>query len=165
MLPVATVAALVVTGTACGSKPSTAATPCSLAAEDSVFATPTRAVYRDCAVDRRAKLTSTNVHPDLSGLSTMRGTQCYSAEVKFVVGPKGNPESETVKIVRASNGEFGDAWARVVPRLRYDPAMKDGVPVRQIVVEHFVTGTTTVVVRKGDPLPPNVAGNAARPNC
>src|SRR4051812_21743223 len=68
-------------------------TSCGLVGRDSVFALA-GPVYHDCAVDRKARLVSTGVHPDFR--PTARG--CYSAEVEFVVDAAGRPEVGTARL-------------------------------------------------------------------
>jgi hypothetical protein len=147
---------------------SSAAAPCALEPGDSVYS-KSAAVYRPCAVERKAQSTSTDIHPDLSAMpaQTGRGSRCYSADIEFVVDPRGVPEAATARVVRTNNQDFADAWLKVLPRLRYDPAMLKGEPVRQIVTEHWAAATSTVLVRAGSPPPSSasVMGSAARPAC
>lgn len=161
------VIALTVVGVAaCGSKSSTAATPCGLTKEDSAFVQPNRPVYRECAVDRKAKLTSTSVHPDFSASPGRgRGIQCHSVDLEFVVDPRGVPEPETARVVRTNDSDFADAWAKIVSQLRYDPGTIGGNPVRQIVDQHFAAATGTVVVKAGEPLPSGPPRDMAPPRC
>ncbi len=105
---------------------------CQLAQPDSVYLAG-GPVYRDCAVDRRARLLSEDVMPDFHPTSEFSSRQCYSAVIQFVVDTTGVPESQTVRVVRSNDQSFADALIRTVPRLRYEPASKDQRPVRQIV--------------------------------
>ncbi|MDB4913376.1 MAG: hypothetical protein JWM95_1020 [Gemmatimonadetes bacterium] len=89
-------------------------------------------VYRDCAVDTKAKLTSNDIHPDYRPTQT----GCISADVEYVVDEKGMVETKSAHVVRTTKDTFGEAVLSMLPRLRYEPAMRDGVPVRQIVVDH-----------------------------
>lgn len=105
---------------------------CVLAAADSVLleAGP---VYRDCAVDRAARVLSR----PLGSMSAFRPppNSCMTAEVQFVVGPDGYPEPGTGRVVRSNNSAFGEAVLASTPNWRYEPAHLDGRPVRQIVRE------------------------------
>jgi len=131
---------------------------CPLRAQDSVYlaAGP---VYRDCAVDRKAEV-ETNLHPDFRPFP---GQSCYDAEVEFVVGPTGAPEVPTARLVRSNSREYGDAVSALVPRLKFRPAMRDGVAVRQIVEFKQVMQAVVVAVPMGSappsrppaPLPPS----------
>jgi hypothetical protein len=151
---------------ACGSKATTAATPCALSKADSGYVQPERPVYRDCAVDRKARLASRGVHPDFTGATTpSRGTQCHSVDLEFVVDTRGVPEGGTARVVRTNDPEFADAWLKVVPALKYDPAMVGTTPVRQIVNEHFTAVSGTVVVKMGSGLPSSPPRDMPPPNC
>ena len=103
--------------------------PCAMRAEDSVYARG-RPVYRDCAVQRQAKLIPNNIAMDFNPVPS--STTCYSAEVEFVVDASGMYEAGTARVVRASSQSFAEAIVAVLPRYKFDPAMVDGVPVRQI---------------------------------
>ena len=103
---------------------------CQLRSDDSVYLA-TGDVYRDCAVDRAASLVTTSMHPDFRVAGEV--APCYSAEWQFVVGENGLPEVETARLVRASDPQFADAVRAMIGQLRYQPAVRDGSPVRQIV--------------------------------
>jgi hypothetical protein len=93
-------------------------------------------VYRDCAVDQPAKALRSDVMPNFtpSSLPTrVNNTKCFTAELEFVVDERGIPDAETARIVSTSDPGFAKAWLDVVPNLRFQPAVKDGSPVRQIV--------------------------------
>ena len=118
--------------------------------------------YRACAVDQRVRLLTTNVNPDFRPQSMPApSTGCYKAEVEFVVGPTGIPELGTARVVHAAPPEFGTALLAMVQQLRYEPARKAGVPVRQIQREQREAAYAVVVVASpNSPRPP-----ARRPNC
>ena len=103
---------------------------CLLRSDDSIYLQGGD-VYRDCAVDRQASLVTTNVHPDFRITGPAGG--CYTAEWQFVVGENGEPEAETERLVRASDQQFAEAVHGMLEQLRYQPAMRDGSAVRQIV--------------------------------
>jgi hypothetical protein len=134
---------------------------CDLPERDSVFAL-IGPVYRDCAVDRTARLLSTQVHPDYRP-TTPRST-CYSADLEFVVDSAGRPEVPTVRVVRANDQGFAESVLAMVRAWRYDPALRDGRPVRQIVTSHQVMSTMVVVVPKGVP-PPSGPPAQRPPSC
>jgi TonB-like protein len=119
---------------------------CDLHDRDSVFAV-TGPVYRDCAVDRAARLLTTQTHPDYRP-TTPRST-CYSADLEFVVDSRGRPEVPTIQVVRANDQGFAESVLAMVRGWTYDPAVRDGKPVRQIVTSHQVMSTILVVVPKG----------------
>jgi hypothetical protein len=110
------------------------------------------AVYRDCAVDRTALMVS-RVTPDFR--SSAAPGACYSAEVEFVVGTDGVPESDDAQVLRTNNPSFAAAVVAVVPRWHYNPGLVHGLPVRQIVKEKIALATTIVAVPAGQiPRPP-----------
>lgn len=137
---------------------------CSGAPPDSVWmaAGP---VYRDCEVDRKAELRGSEPRlpytPPVSGTSSGR---CYSAELEFVVDTAGVPELSTVRARPANHRDMEEAMRSILPVRRYQPALLDERPVRQLVVyKHALTvmvqvvssssGRTTMPVRS--PRPPN----------
>ena len=134
--------------TACasaGARSSDRTSSCALRSSDSAFAR-VGPVYRDCAVDRAARLLNSRiVHPDFR---PTRAT-CYSAEVEFVVGVGGSAETQTVRIVKATDGSFAQSVVAMVPRLEYEPAQRGGVPVRQIVT--LKEGMSLVMVCSSPP--------------
>lgn len=103
---------------------------CLLRSDDSVYLQGGD-VYRDCAVDKQASVVTTNVHPDFR--VTGPAGACYTAEWKFVVGENGEPEAESERLVQASDDQFAEAVHAMLGQLRYQPAVRDGSAVRQIV--------------------------------
>lgn len=95
-------------------------------------------VYRDCGVDRKARL-SKNVpvdfRPAITARTPTQSDMCLVAEVEFIVDPEGVPERESIGLVRATDSAFGSAVLGTVSRWRYAPAIKDGIAVRQLVRE------------------------------
>jgi hypothetical protein len=129
--------------------------PCVLSAADSAFLAR-GPVYRDCAVDRAAHALSTNPHPDFNGDGV---SGCFTADVEMVVDSLGRPEAQTAHVVRTSDKRFGDAVVATLSFWKYEPALLDGQPVRQIVLERLKASvgarpvTTDVLVPKGSPPP------------
>lgn len=109
-------------------------------------------VFRDCAVDRRASLLVANPRIDFQPPRAV--TNCYSAEVEFVVDTNGTPEMQTAHIVRATDQSFGQAVLTAVAGWRYHPAERDGHRVRQIV-EDRRAAQSVVAVRPADSPPPS----------
>ena len=134
---------------------------CSVDKVDSTFAALGQ-VYRDCDVDRMATRIATGAHPDLAGVTAR---PCMSADVEFVVDENGRVISAPVVVVRATSTEFGDAIAATVGSWRYQPAEKDGHPVRQIVKDHEMVQTRTVVVRQGSSPPPMSGSSEPMASC
>ena len=114
---------------------------CQLSRADSAYITG-KPLYRDCAVDQRAELVGREPSFDFRPLTRLR---CYNAVIEFVVDSTGAPEAETAHVLRTTTPDFAEAIVTTLPRFRYRPARKDGVPVRQIVrIERKVTSTIVV---------------------
>lgn len=135
---------------------------CGLRASDSAFAA-TGPVFRDCAVDTKAQALSSSSGIDFQ--PRRGGPTCYSAEVEFVVNATGYPESNTAHVVRANDQGFADAVLAAVRTWRYQPAMKDGKPVRQIVDERRMAQTAVVAAPAGAPVASRPPTNLPPPNC
>ena len=103
---------------------------CALRSSDSVF-TRGGPAYRACAVERPAERIS-RVAPVIARVDPR---ECYSAELEFVVGTDGVPEAQTARMLRSSSGEYAPAALLALPQWRYQPALRNGEPVRQIVSE------------------------------
>lgn len=159
--------ALACTVTACsGNRATAATTPCALRSTDSVFAS-IGPVFRDCAVDKKAKLLTTDVHPDGSsfmGTARVMNGQCFSVELEFVVSEHGAPELGTARIVRANDQGFAEAWLKTLSTWRYEPATRAGKPVRQIANERRTAATEVVRVASGS-APPSMPPRDRPPNC
>jgi len=133
---------------ACASAPKTGASgeSCGLRLRDSTFAA-VGPVYRDCAVDRAAKLLTTDIRPDFR--PTAARTACYSVDVEFVVDEAGRPEGGTARVIRTSEQAYADAVLATLNRWKYEPAVKQGAAVRQIVAEHRAMASQVVVAPAG----------------
>jgi hypothetical protein len=135
---------------------------CPLSSRDSTYLAR-GPVYRDCAVDEKARLTTTNLHPDFQPTGRPENG-CLSAEVEFVVDSTGVPEVETARLVRSNSSSFGDAVLAMVRSLRYEPAKIAGARVRQIVSDRRTAVVGNVVVPKGS-APPTRGGSTHVPTC
>ncbi len=87
-------------------------------------------VYPACAVDRKAR--------QLPGGAPVMYTPsqpvpCIRAVFDVVVDARGVPIASTAKLVRTNDQGFATAMLAALPSLRYEPAMKDGQPVAQLV--------------------------------
>jgi hypothetical protein len=136
---------------ACASRSSSGASTgssCELAPADSLFAAA-GPVYRECAVDRRARLLnrSRNINYQPSGPRPAPGERCYYAEIEFVVDTQGRPETRTARVLRSNEPTLGSAVLQSLPDWRYAPAQKGGVPVRQIVRDRYGLALVVTVVR------------------
>ena len=131
---------------------------CALAPGDSVYLAR-GPVYRECAVEKRAKLIDGSAHPDFQPSTPPAGGQeCYRADVEFVVDATGTPETETAKVLKTNHPSYAESVLRAVGRWHYAPALLNGVPVRQIVQTKAGMGVVTVVVPAG-----GIARPPARP--
>jgi hypothetical protein len=136
---------------ACASSGSSSATDCLPTQTDSVYLSG-GPVYRDCAVDRKARLLESSVHVNYQ--PTIRqpagSVQCYYAEIHLVADASGRPELETARLGRTNEPNWGQAVLASVQNWRFEPALKNGEPVRQIVLERRVTALAVTVVRAGE---------------
>ena len=161
LLGVRAIPLLAVAGACAASPEGGSRRDCALAADDSVYV-GAQPLYRDCAVDRAARPVAMRVDftPPMP-MPTRPGTTCYSAEVQFVVGADGRPERNTIRLVTSPGADgFSDAVLRAVPNWVYTPAVRDGVPVRQVVRARPIAATAVVAVPAGQgrpatPPPPN----------
>lgn len=89
-------------------------------------------LYQTCNVDQRARVTSTP-RPDFSRLEPLINSNagCYTADFTLVVDEKGVPVARSVRLVRANSQSYARAIEEMVHGLRFEPAKKDGMPVRQ----------------------------------
>jgi TonB family protein len=94
----------------------------------------------------------------------MRPTACYFADLEFVVDSLGRPEVATARIVRSNYEAFGTAVLETLQGWRYEPAMRDGKTVRQIVTTHQ-TAASMIVVSKGPGPPPGGPPSQRAPTC
>jgi len=150
---------------ACASAPRAASGrgSCPLMQSDSVFLA-SGPVYRECAVDIKAKRIPDNSHPVFT--PTRGGPNCYAVEVELVVDNAGKPEAETARVVRSTDRNFADAVMATVRDWRYEAAMLDHHPVRQIARETVKAAVGTVVVSSSGGPPPSTGMMPGRtPNC
>lgn len=127
---------------------------CLLRSDDSVYLQGGD-VYRDCAVDKQASVVTTNVHPDFR--VTGPAGACYTAEWEFVVGENGEPEAESQRLLHASDDQFAEAVHAMIGQLRYQPAVRDGNPVRQIVIRRESAQVRTDFTNTVAGLPPSTS--------
>jgi hypothetical protein len=116
-------------------------------------------LYRECAVDRPARLLTRDVRLDFDPAPATGTPACYRAEIEVIVDTAGVPEAETARLLQATDVDFGEAVLRTVPALRYRPARKDGAAVRQVVQQAralaVVPFSTTVIGARPVPPPPS----------
>ena len=103
-------------------------------------------VYQACQVDREARQRGSGPRPEWTpSTSELRDGGCMRADFKFVVDTLGVPEVETIRDVTATNMGFQQAVRDVIPRLRYEPALLNGAPVRQMVAYQQTVGVRVVM--------------------
>ena len=92
-------------------------------------------LYRDCEVDQRARVISTP-RPDFSRLEPLvtNDAGCYQAQFTLVVDEKGYASPGTVRLLRTNSETYANAISDQIGGLRFRPAKKSGVPVRQLYV-------------------------------
>ena len=88
-------------------------------------------LYRDCDVDRPAKL-KRSTRPVFN---STEGVRCAIVELEFAVDEEGRAIEATAVILSANVPEFGERTLRSLADWRYEPARKGGVAVRQVVRE------------------------------
>lgn len=133
---------------ACGS-PAVQSASCGAEPRDSVFAAA-GPVYHECAVSKRAKLTNPDVRPIVQ-LPQRSG--CYSAELMFVVDANGRPETSTARVAMTNYQPLGDALLTSLDQWRYEPAQREGAPVRQVVIEKRSVLVSNILIPAGSAPP------------
>ncbi|MEO8335606.1 MAG: hypothetical protein ABI664_11575 [bacterium] len=157
MLPlgVFVVAAFVSACASSGSKAATAGSGCELRPQDSTFAMHIP-LYRECAVDRKAQLLTTNISPEYRPSNP--GNACFSAEVEYVITADGHVDGATARVLRTTTPAYGEAVLAVLPRYRFEPAKVNGAPVAQITWQKFEAISKVVAVVAGTRPNPGRAG-------
>ena len=124
---------------------------CPLTQRDSVFLGG-GPVYRDCAVDTKAKRISS---ARIDYRPSRPGNNCYAVEFQVVVDTTGKAEVGTAQIIRATDRSLADAVISSLPGWRFEPAKLGGAHVRQIALEKYTMASVTVVVPAGQSPPPS----------
>lgn len=73
------------------------------------------------------------------------------AAVRFVVDSTGNVDMPTIQLIEASRLEFWFAVRDALPRMRFTPARRGSIPVRQLAEQMF---RFEIAVPKPDTIPP-----------
>lgn len=89
--------------------------------------------YRDCDVDRVARLRSDGRVSYTLPESLRSDWICENVLMVFVVDTSGIPDLRTVRVEAATRPEWATAVLESLPTVRYRPALLDGRPVRQVV--------------------------------
>lgn len=93
-----------------------------------------------------------NINPEYRPATMPTGKDCYTVQLEFVVDIDGSPEIGTAHVVRTNNPEYANAVLATLQKWHYAAAVKNGVPVRQIVRENRSMGIQVVTGRAGDPI-------------
>ena len=145
------VAVVFVVGSACASGGGAHGSKCEATPADTIYR-PFGMVYRPCAVDREARLTSS---PRPTFLPAANGSiSCYSADFEFVVDAAGKPVVQTLHTLHANDRSFEASVSEVIPGLLYEPAMKEGHPVNQITKWGTRLSVVKVIAPAGAPIRP-----------
>lgn len=88
-------------------------------------------VFRECGVDRQARPRGAPPRMEFDPRPPVK--DCYSAVIAVVVDERGSTVPETAKVIRSTDPEFGLAFLNSLPEWRFTPALKDGMPVKQVV--------------------------------
>jgi hypothetical protein len=112
------------------------------------FALAGETVYRDCSVDRKARLST--VLPRLQ-YTPSTGQTCARVVLDVVVDSTGRPVPGTARVIRATDPNFGLAVLNSVDDMRYEPALKAGRPVPQLVRVERAFTSVMVAVPAGTP--------------
>ena len=88
---------------------------------------------------------------------------CFAVELEYVVDEQGRVEAETARIVRTNNQAYAESYISVLPQLKYEPALLNGVAVRQIVEDKRGMQVRVVVVPEGQR--PSLPSRPPRPTC
>ena len=89
--------------------------------------------YRDCEVDRVARLQQDSRLRYLPPESMQGDWICERVEMVFVVDSAGRPDLATVHIDATTRREWAVAVLEQLPNVRYRPALLAGRRVRQVV--------------------------------
>ena len=126
-------------------------------AVDTSFALGTP-VFTECGVERQATVQGRQPTMDFTPRPPVR--DCYTVAVAVVVDERGVPVPTTVRVVRSNDSQFAQAFVNTLPSWRFTPAVKDGLPVKQLVEIGQTAGVRTV--RSGRPMMPPASSS---PRC
>lgn len=119
-------------------------------------------LYRECAVEVKARPRGTGARPDFTPPKTDGG--CYFVAIELVVGTSGQPELGTARVLRTNDSMFANAVMSTLPTFGFTPARIGGVAVRQIF--ELSTAMTTYASRSAaTPAGPVGPMGGRRPPC
>ncbi len=134
---------------------------CTMPAADTTFAS-VEPVYRPCDVDQQALPLDTTFDAQGIGLPIQ---SCLSAEVEFVIGKNGIPLYQPVKVIKSNSLDFTRVLLHAISRWRYQPALKDGHPVRQLEQVQAAAQVEPSNIPAGPPSNPNSDANIGPTTC
>lgn len=105
-------------------------------------------VYRDCDVDRPARLRTVDLPVNYTPPGGFGGSRCLRVEFQFVVDTTGRVEPATVRTRSANDRGLENAVRGNLAQLRYDPARLAGASVRQVVL--FTRAMSPIVPANSD---------------
>ena len=118
-------------------------------------------LYRECAVDVKARPRVNGARPEFTPARTDGG--CYFVAIEVVVDSSGVPEPGTARVLRTNDSMFATAVLSTVPSYGFSPARIGGAAVRQIFL--LSMAMTTYVSKSGaTPIGPGPAAGR-RPPC
>lgn len=92
--------------------------------------------YRACEVDRPARMVPPPPGAARVDAAESMGrrpqTSCQSVKFQVIVDEQGRPIPATARVVHSTSMAFAQSALRDLPTMRYEPARKDGRPVRQV---------------------------------
>jgi hypothetical protein len=160
------VIASVIVAACAGAPPRTAAeraAACPLTLADSALLSR-GPVYRECAVDKKAQLIPTSTR-GLNFTPQRNGPNCYAVDLEVVVDTLGKPEVETAHIIRATDRSYADAVLSSMASWRFEAAMLNHRPVRQISQIGQKIASVVVVAPAGSAPPPGAGRPVRMPTC
>ena len=94
-------------------------------------------VYLEFQVERPAEGAPGGCYPAMPKRVNSDGSQHGEVLVEFVVDTVGRADTASLKMLKATHPELGQAVRKAIPCMRFRPAAIDGRPVRQLVQQSF----------------------------
>jgi hypothetical protein len=118
------------------------------------FAIPEEDALTVLEVDSAVVREPTSAAPEYPAHLLNSGLQGH-AEVRYVVDTLGFVDTLSYRVVKATHIDFAVAVRRALPKMRFRPALRSGVKVRQLVEQTF---RFKITVPAGPDTPPNDPG-------
>ncbi len=122
-------------------------------------------VYRDCEVDRPARPRGGEPRLDFRSTGATPRAGCYVAEFQFIVDTVGAVEMNSVRPKATNDRDLEDAVTPVLSTIRFEPALLDKHPVRQLVLYKRTVGVVVRVLSSSSGSAPPPAGASRPPRC